>query len=313
MSFSVRLSLLVLAGGLAAPAAAEEQFQLNVNPAATFFVGRGGQRAIQRFTINNGGNTPLRLPLVATDAWYDESGTVFGEPGSSPRGLGRWLSIPPRELVVPARGAASFEAWVRIPADAAPGTYFGGFLAPVGEQSAVLQKRVGGGVQAEAQVVTRIALLFHIDVLPSTGEKQIGPIQIVDSRINTPGSGEPLRVAVQLSNPSLYEAKATGTLAVFDSTGRAIGKADFDGPSLWPGQKRMFHTTLAMPLAPARYTAMVAFEAPGIPLVTRQIPFAVTAAPPAVIRREPAVPPAPGPAEKPPPAPPPKVKRPHGR
>ena len=274
---------------LAASAASAQT--ITASPSVAYFTARGGQAAAQKFSLSNDGDEPIRFTLRRTDFAHDDKGEmIFPAPGSSKRGLGNWLTEPPKELIVPAKGTASFDGAALIPPSIAPGTYFGGYFALVSSEpsKAAAAAAAAGGkrkIVTQVHIATQLALLMHVDVVAGDGKKPAATLSMSSLKVLQPSGSKPLTFEAELDNPSEYEYGPEGTVAVFDSAGKALGKASFTRANLWPLSSRKFSAPLPLQLEPGTYRAFVAFTSDDLPVITRQEPFAVQAGPRAAPRR----------------------------
>lgn len=272
---------ILLALALLPAAASAVGFKLGVSPSVAYFTVRPGQTLVQEVTLDNGAPDLLQVELQRVDAWHTETGRTHLEPGKAPQGLGRWLSAPSERLEIAPHGRASFTATAFVPPGAAPGTYLGGFVAAVSNVFEPEAARRASGLAAAAAVKPQVAILFHADVLTPDGRRPSRPAELLDMAIDPPSATKPLGVRVLLSNPSIYEAKLPGTVAVFSAAGRPIGRVRFNEAELWPGQKKWVEAQVPLVFAEGiTYQALVAFTQADGPPLSRGAAFTVAPPPP---------------------------------
>lgn len=81
-------------------------------------------------SVFNYGNVQLTFKVYATDAFNDTSGAFDLLPGDKPPAdVGTWVTLPQRELTVPARSRIDLPITVSVPPDASPGDHSGAILA----------------------------------------------------------------------------------------------------------------------------------------------------------------------------------------
>ena len=260
---------------------------MKIDPVVVYVKLPPGTSAKQVFTIGNGGTQALHLKISRREAWHAPDGSrIFPEPGDSPQGLANWLSLPiSSKLRVPPGGSVSFQGVVSVPPDALPRTYLGGYALSVDDSSR------DDGAEAPpdtttmgAKVIAGVMLLVHVDVRPAGAPPPTVDVEIAEQKIEAPQGGRPLSVKLRLLNRSEYEVKPVGTLAIFDRTGKIVGKAEFTPTALWPGQQLWYDAVYAEHLAPGRYSGLVAFglqdpsgsgEAYSAPPLQRKVDFEI--------------------------------------
>lgn len=280
---------LILAASLCAATAqaAEKARNMKLDPVVAYFKLPPGGYAKQVFNIGNDSEQTLHLKISRRDAWHTDDGArTFPEAGSTPQGLGNWLTLPPVTKLRIAPGAkASFEGVVTVPPGAPPRTYLGGYAVQIDESA-----RDEGGeappqsIEAGARMIAGVMLLIHVDVRPEGAPPPKADVEIADQRIESPQGGKPLSVKLRLLNRSVYEVKPVGTLAIFDRSGKIVGKAAFSPVALWPGQALWFEAVFAERLPPGKYNGLAAFglqepsgsgEAYEAPPLQRKVDFEV--------------------------------------
>ena len=268
--------ILALALSAALPGGAP---QVSVEPWLAYFTVRPGQDAVQEFKLVNSSTRSMKVTVTTVDMGYEKDGQrSLVAPGTSPRGLGLWLSPPPAQLQIGPGGTGSFIAVAHVPPGTKPGTYFGGYRAVVEPEETDEESARRRAITAAARIITAFGLSMHVEVTGEDGWRVPHRFDLGDAQLLAPSSARPLKLKIEVANPTLVELKITGTLAVFDEAGGVVGKAQFTELHLWPGEKRPAEATLGLPFAPGGYRATVAFEAEGGPVASRQLSF--TVAPP---------------------------------
>lgn len=257
---------------LALPAAAQ-QMSVALHPAIAFFNAKPGQIAQEQFNFENKGSAELVLEMDVSDAWYAEDGNrSFPRSGTAPQGTGSWMSAPPEQLVIAPGKTAGFTGRIQIPDGTAPGTYYGAYLGKVREEALQVDPMKKKETHGMGRMVARVAVLVVIDVVDETGKKIVPQLKVIAHEIKA-SEGEAAQFAFRLENPTRSGVRATGQILLLDTAQNPIGKVDFQPFTLWAGQKLWIRDTFTAPLPRGAYTAVAAFEAPEVPVVSVTVPF----------------------------------------
>lgn len=251
-------TLLVSAAASAETGAGQSAPSILFSPLSAEFTARPGERLAQDFSITNRGDQALELQVSTADAWHDRGKRIFPAPGTVSRGAGAWLVAPPPTLVVEPGETRTFLGSARVPDDAEPGSYFGAYLVRVvnGDASGLVPRRA---ITAGARMNLQFALAMVIRVPESDGALANAVLSVVEAEVVEAGHARPLVVRAVVHNDSIADTRADGNLVLFDADGRPRGRSTFARSLLMPGERRAFSTSLALPLDPGDYRALLAF------------------------------------------------------
>jgi len=158
-----------------APAVGNGSFAIGPTPAPDgtqvgYFgmVALPGQQLAESVSVANLTKAPLRLRLYPADAYTIRNGGGFAVAGlgSTPHGVGAWVSRLPRLVTIPARKQLNIRFSVHVPRNATPGTHAGGIVA----QTAIPQlMQVNGSVRVKVyrQVFTRVYVTISGRLIPN--------------------------------------------------------------------------------------------------------------------------------------------------
>jgi hypothetical protein len=139
-------------------------------------------------TLWNYGNVQLTFRVYATDAFNNADGAFdLLEGTKTPKDLGAWLTLPVRNITVPAHAKADLPITLTVPAGAEPGDHAAGILAsnealgsgPDGK-TVTLDRRTGtrvylrvAGPLHPALAVTKAHSVYHASVDPRKGDLDV--------------------------------------------------------------------------------------------------------------------------------------------
>lgn len=153
------LILFILASLLGSVAA---QGAVSVQPNAIIHAANPGGVVTQQLRIDNPGNAALDISIYPGDWQHDSSGQVVYYPaGTLEHSAANWLVFDQDSLRVDAKGQATVNYTVSVPADAAPGSYWAALFAE-GADTAVDQS------QALTTFRLRTAHIIYVNVPPAT-------------------------------------------------------------------------------------------------------------------------------------------------
>jgi hypothetical protein len=146
---------LAVAASQPAPAAENAEFSLRPDrPASAEARDRSyvvrtvkpGDQLGDRLLAVNLTDAPIELDVAPVDATVTGDGQFA--PGAAAEGDGRWITVTPNRVRVPARGTTPVDVRIRVPADAAAGDHIAAVVAqkagaPTGSGNVRLVQRVG--------------------------------------------------------------------------------------------------------------------------------------------------------------------------
>lgn len=300
----IAVAALLLAAGAPVPSGGPTEQQVLFDPVYAYLTLKPGAEAEQVFKIKNPAKRAVVVELFRRDAWHGEGSVrTFPEPGTSPQSVSKWVTpgLSGRVRIGPGETILVTEK-IKVPLGVSSATYLGALMVRF-----TGREKEGGEVESAEKIVAGVrtnsvvALTLHVLVPPADGTIPAPAVTATNRSVVLPSESSPLTVAMKLANRSVFEVRPTGTLAIFDSIGRPVGKAAFDALVLWPGQELWAQCKFDTALPPGAYHAQAAFvmQDPGNQVVTfgtapvqQRIDFEVKASEP-LLRN---VAPPPGPA-----------------
>lgn len=186
-----------------------------------------------RIEVSNPDDTPQELKAYQTDFTFNAEGsTSYGEPGSVPRSNAPWISLSPRFLTLPARGSASIEFSVKVPADQSmAGTYWSIIMVePIAAGSA---ESVLGGGKAPSLGITQ-NLRYGVQIV--TTVKDSGKRELKFEKVGVHTEKGKTSLLVDAAATGQIWLRATAWAELYDEKGALVGR--FQG-----GKKRIFPGT----------------------------------------------------------------------
>ncbi|HVF75962.1 MAG TPA: hypothetical protein VM938_13030 [Acidimicrobiales bacterium] len=185
---------------------------------------------------------PIELDVAPVDATITGDGQFA--PGTATQADGRWLTVTPARVRVPARGTTPVSVRVKVPADAAEGDHI----------AAVVAQKAGPPTgSGNVQLVQRVGVRVYLTVQSAAGESgRTGGLARTFEFKDLRWAGDAFEVDVQNTGDLLVEP--LGTLTI--SRGGLDGSTDL--PVLGtvpPREQRTFKVPPPKPLEPGTYDA----------------------------------------------------------
>lgn len=257
----------------------------------------GESQDLQFALRNTSANTAVFSGKVRDTQLEKDGGRTFGAAGTAKQGAGAWISITDTRIVSKPGSDFPFTARVKAPADAASGNYYGAVMMELETlggkpfEVASHEEQLAEGIGAGFKVHMAIALTVHVDVRRPTDPVPTPVIEAVSDQVIPQDAAKPVSVEIKLHNPSSWEVRPMGSLLILDSSGKPVGKADFDDSvQLWPNDTRPARATYSTLLAPGSYQAVAVltvkdpFDPTGVGIykpstIRRKLKFEIPAAP----------------------------------
>jgi hypothetical protein len=219
--------------------------------------------AVYRGTIaiRNSGDKPVQTKLYGTDYTFAADGSnQYGAPGKLPRSNGGWLRLSQEQLTIPAKGVASVQYEVSVPADdTLKGSYWSMIMieplsAAESADDPALKK---GQARAALTAVTRYGVQVASDI-GDTGRREL--------RFSNPrlveGKDAKKILAVDVGNTGERSLYPQVSIALHGAQGGAATKVTGSKQRLYPASSARFQLDLSAVPA-GTYRALVTADAGG--------------------------------------------------
>ena len=246
--------------------AALAQFQTVVSPAKIEMAVSEKKKKKQYIKVVNTGNQVITVHNYTRDWWFKaEVPKIFAPANTFERSCASWIALDQSKFELQPGEKRSIPFTLAVPPDAEGGHYAVIFfrVEPKPKKGASLQIRFGSRIGV---------LIAQFD--PKTSAPDL---KIVGGQVEPPTDAEPLRLTVDLENPSNVHVKPTGTAALISKTdGRYISHFRVTSwPQLLPGQAKDATGEWAGVLPPGEYEALVTLSYFNSKAATKRIPFTV--------------------------------------
>ncbi|WP_213450678.1 WxL protein peptidoglycan domain-containing protein [Rhizomonospora bruguierae] len=223
-----------------------QQFDYQLSP---------GEQITDWVSVRNLGGKPLRLNLYATDAFTATDGGFALLPADRrPADVGTWITLPARELVVPAGKRAEIPWQLAVPRNAPAGDHIGGLIASATED-AVNEK--GQRVSVERRVAARVYLRIPGKLSAAT------TISALDVRYDNPVVPVPggrMTVTYRIANTGNIRVAGSARVQVTGPFGARVASSEtIDIPELLPDSEVRLTRTLDSVFPAGRLTVVVNF------------------------------------------------------
>ena len=243
--------LLAAAAIITARAQQATQVTISVSPTVFELSANPGDSIANSFRIING--TDQELTLQATPKNFTasgEEGAVDLTEDETSFSLASWISVEPRQTVIPARGSQTFDFTIDVPANAEPGGHFGSVI--VNTQPIAIDAS-GAAVSQEAGPLILVSVAGDIEkggqiaqFKAQKGFWETGPI-VLETRVENQGN---------------VHFKPSGTIIIKNMFGQQVTTIDLEERNVLPGTIRKLVNEWNPGFAAGKYTAdlTVVFE-----------------------------------------------------
>jgi hypothetical protein len=229
--------LLLCAVLLALPASSVAG-SVSIAPAVIPLNGSFGQGTTQALALSNGTNQPLDFVLEAQDVSVRDGKRVLSPAGRASDSIAATAVFSPRAVTVPPNEQRTVQVTLTVPLKTeqrAVVVYFRG--------TTVLQTK---GAKTTASLGALLTFTLSQRVSLTSRELAVKP----QTARSNPGFSQ------ELFNDGTEPVVVTGAAVVVDANGRMLGRADFEGLRLLPGERGIAHTDFPAELERGRYRAV---------------------------------------------------------
>lgn len=242
------IALLSAAWPAAAADATPSAPSLILRPAVVPLAGEKGQSVTWTLTLQNETDQAMEFALEARDVVVREGSRQFIEAGTVPGSIAATAVFRP--------------AFLRIEPHTSGSTSVTFTLPPAMQHRAVVALFKGRTlIQAGNRAArTSLGTLFTFKVSDQVSARSAG----LEALPPTPGA--PGRLRTRLVNDGTEPLVATGSAVIIGATGRLMGKVDFPGKRLLPGEAATVVADYPGELPAGSYRAVATFDLEGKPL-----------------------------------------------
>lgn len=243
----------------AASSRSSADLALDVSPAKYELQVPAGQSQTIPITIRNAGDAPVHVLASLSDFTVGRDGTyAFFDAGKTPFGMGKWVTVNPREFDLEPKAFMQVRFSVSIPSSA------------TGEYSSIVffttrpTRRAGGGVSIAERVASKL-----YNIVPNT-ERFGGEIDDVSARAD----GESQKYTVGFRNTGNAHVYLNGRVEV-KKDGQTVERVAMPKEMLVERSGKRLIEAVGKKLGPGSYTAVALVDYGGPNLIAGQTQFTV--------------------------------------
>lgn len=189
--------------------------QLSVSPTYFEFDNPVGQAISENVTVYNTSNEPMRVQLSVGDFWYDKEGKrSFPNAGSTPYSGAAWVSLPKREVEVPAHGQTAIPFVFSIPPQATPSGFATIFVEKAPEEKGVKKSNVN------------ISLRIAVPILYRRPDAEPHQLEMLSFSLSRPTRFKPLLLKFVLNNEDDTHIFPEGNITIVKKTSKEFVAKD---------------------------------------------------------------------------------------
>jgi len=260
LRFGILACMALVAGLAAAPgwagsgaatfALIPQHYDPSLHASQSYFVAveRPGQTYVNSVRIRNLGKQTGTALLYAVDATTGQtSGAVYFDGSKPRRDAGAWVTLGARSVTLGPGQSRIVPVTVHVPEGARPGDHLGGIVA---ENEALTSSNGKGALQIKIRHLTIAAVLVQV---PGSAKARVDV-----GGVRAGGEHGYQYVYVHLRNTGALTTKPTGSLQVFDASGKQVVSRDLKLDTFLPGTEIDYPVLLPeQALAPGTYTGKV--------------------------------------------------------
>ena len=207
--------------------------------------------------IQNPNETPQEVNVSLSDyLFYADGSTYYGDPGTMPRSISRWVTFAPKQLVIPGGEEATVRYTLQVPDDARlRGTYWGVFLVePVDPGSS------GSSLPASKDKVSvgvRQVFRFAVQVVAHVG--QTGTRQLKFAKVQLGVRDGKRQLLIDVENTGERWLRGILWVELYTKDGALVGRFDAGRLRMYPGTSVRYTVDLAGVLA-GSYKALIVID-----------------------------------------------------
>ena len=178
--------------------------QLSVSPTYFEFQNPAGHTVTENVVIYNSGNEVLKAKISVGDFWYDKEGKrSFPNPGTTPYSSASWISLPNKEIAVPAKGQIAVPFVLSIPPQ-----------VPASGYSTLFVERLPAGDNKGQHSSVNISLRIAIPILYRRPESVNARLSLTGFTLTRPTLYKPLLLKFVLNNEDESHVFPEGSITI---------------------------------------------------------------------------------------------------
>ena len=191
-----------------------------------------GGKSEGRIGIVNRSDTAQQVKVYQTDYLYTSDGkSTYGAPGSAARSNASWITIAPKELVIPPKTQSEVYYTIQVPDNKdLSGSYWSVLMVePVAAD--VLQPKVTG--EGAVAIGMRTISRYAVEIITQIGETGKREIKFIGKRAVVVDGKSVLQLDV--ANTGEYWLRQTARVDLYDATGAYVGRFESHRGHILPG------------------------------------------------------------------------------
>jgi len=209
--------------------------------------------------VNNPGEEEQEIKVYQTDYIFYADGTVvYGNPGDLPRSNARWITLSPKQVIIPPKETIAVHFTIQAPDDETlKGTYWSVImLEPIAKGSP--ESSSPGSSRPSITVVE--VLRYAIQVVTNFGESGTRSIKFGQMRLTAEDGRRSLSVDVE--NTGERWLRGGLWIDLYDSDGKYVGKYEGTRKRMYPQTSARYSVDL-VGLANGSYKALIIVDCGG--------------------------------------------------
>ncbi|TFG81179.1 MAG: hypothetical protein E4H20_10360 [Spirochaetales bacterium] len=198
------------------------------------------------------------VKVYQSDLFFYADGTVdYGEPGGLPRSNARWMSLSPRQLLIPPRESATVHYIIQVPDDA---TLTGTFWSLLMVEPIPLASPESTRPGAKPGVGVNQVLRYGIQIVTQVGES--GTRQVKFSQLKLVAENGKRSLLADVENTGERWLKGSFNLDLYDSNGGFVGRFESVQQRMYPRTSVRYSVDL-VGVANGSYKALIVVDCGG--------------------------------------------------
>jgi hypothetical protein len=233
---------------VSAPAAPPGRTALGMSPSIMEQGCAEGQSVTIPYEVSNGTESPFHFTVDVVDAVVRDGKRTFVEPGITEGGIAATAKASPVEFdVAPGQQGRSSVT----------------FTMPIGSQQreAVVYFR-GKPPSLEDKNQPNVQISLGALIICKVGNQLSFKVDVF--RYDPQSDSANVSVSYELTNTGAEPVSPKGTMALLNSSGKLVGRSQFEPRQLLPGQRDVFRASSTAVLPPGRYRVVSVFDYGGV-------------------------------------------------
>jgi hypothetical protein len=211
-----------------------------------------GQKIEAKLLIRNNAPTPQEVGVYQTDYLFSADGrNAYGDPGAAPRSNARWLTLTPREFVIPAGETYPVFYALQVPPDPKlVGTYWSMVMVEPVTQSLDVARTEDGKPVVSVRTVIRYGVQFVTNI-GDTGKREI---KFLDKQLIAKEGKVMLRLDIE--NTGERGLRPAVWAELYNQDGASVGRFGSEQLRIYPGCSARFDIDISR-VPKGEYSALI--------------------------------------------------------